>query len=140
MVGFSRGGLQGLLTFQDLPVTSYTIWGGVSDIDLMYEERVDLRGMLRRMIGHPKKDRAAYEARQAIPNINENSPPILIVHGGKDQQVGIHHAYYLADQLELKVPRMKHFIKWQKDMPRPPAMVETLTYIKEFMKQVELHS
>ena len=55
MVGFSRGGLQGLLTFQDLPVTSYTIWGGVSDIDLMYEERVDLRGMLRRMIGHPKK-------------------------------------------------------------------------------------
>ncbi|HDJ7157137.1 TPA: S9 family peptidase, partial [Staphylococcus aureus] len=61
MVGFSRGGLQGLLTFQDLPVTSYTIWGGVSDIDLMYEERVDLRGMLRRMIGHPKKDRAAYE-------------------------------------------------------------------------------
>ena len=55
MVGFSRGGLQGLLTFQDLPVTSYTIWGGVSDIDLMYEERVDLRGMLRRMIGHPKR-------------------------------------------------------------------------------------
>ena len=55
MIGFSRGGLQGLLTFQDLPVNSYIIWGGVSDIYLMYEERVDLRGMLRRMIGHPKK-------------------------------------------------------------------------------------
>ena len=25
-------------------------------------------------------------------------------------------------------------------VPRPPAMVETLTYIKEFMNQVELHS
>ena len=55
MIGFSRGGLQGLLTFQDLPVDSYIIWGGVSDIHLMYEERVDLRGMLRRMVGHPKK-------------------------------------------------------------------------------------
>ena len=38
MVGFSRGGLQGLLTFQDLPVNSYIIWGGVSDIFSMYEE------------------------------------------------------------------------------------------------------
>lgn len=55
MIGFSRGGLQGLLTFQDLPVNSFIIWGGVSDIHLMYEERVDLRGMLRRMVGHPKK-------------------------------------------------------------------------------------
>ena len=27
----------------------------------MYEERIDLRGMLRRMVGHPKKDLAAYE-------------------------------------------------------------------------------
>ena len=53
----------------------------------MYEERVDLRGMLRRMIGHPKKDRAAYGARQAIPNINENSPAILIVHEGKTSKL-----------------------------------------------------
>ena len=46
---------KGLLTFNDLPVDSYMIWGGVSDIHLMYEERVDLRGMLRRMVGHPKR-------------------------------------------------------------------------------------
>ncbi len=58
--------------------------------------------MLRRMIGHPKKIEQHMKARQAIPNINENSPAILIVHGGKDQQVGIHHAYYLADQLRVK--------------------------------------
>lgn len=55
MIGFSRGGIQGLLSFQDDPVDSYIIWGGVSDVHLMYEERVDLRGMLRRMVGHPKK-------------------------------------------------------------------------------------
>ena len=29
--------------FNDLPVDSYMIWGGVSDIHLMYEERVDER-------------------------------------------------------------------------------------------------
>ncbi|CDR63844.1 Dipeptidyl aminopeptidase/acylaminoacyl-peptidase [Staphylococcus argenteus] len=138
MVGFSRGGLQGLLTFQDLPVNSYIIWGGVSDIYLMYEERVDLRGMLRRMIGHPKKDRAAYEMRQAIPNINENSPPILIVHGGKDKQVGIQHAYHLAEQLELKGVMHETFYQMvEGHVPRPPAMVETLTYIKNFMSKVE---
>ena len=41
MIGFSRGGIQGLLSFH--PVDSYIIWGGVSDVHLMYEERVDLR-------------------------------------------------------------------------------------------------
>ncbi|MCP6652036.1 S9 family peptidase, partial [Klebsiella pneumoniae] len=30
IIGFSRGGLQGLLTFQDLPADSYITWGGVS--------------------------------------------------------------------------------------------------------------
>lgn len=32
----------------------------------MYEERVDLRGMLRRMVGHPKKDIDAYNKRDAL--------------------------------------------------------------------------
>ncbi|PTI11655.1 alpha/beta hydrolase family protein, partial [Staphylococcus warneri] len=83
MIRISRGGLQGLLTFQDLPVTSYIIWGGVSDINLMYEERIDLRGMLKRMIGHPKKNIEAYKRRDAIAQIKNTSPPIFIVHGGK---------------------------------------------------------
>ena len=39
MIGFSRGGIQGLLSFRDDPVDSYIIWGGVSDVHLMYEER-----------------------------------------------------------------------------------------------------
>lgn len=141
MIGFSRGGLQGLLTFQDLPVTSYIIWGGVSDIYLMYEERVDLRGMLRRMIGHPKKDQAAYEVRQAIPNIDKKSPPILIVHGGEDKQVGIQHANHLAEQLELKGAKFDTFYQMAEGhVPRPPAMFEALAYIKGFMSKVELNS
>lgn len=141
MIGFSRGGLQGLLTFQDVPVTSYIIWGGVSDIYLMYQERVDLRGMLRRMIGHPKKNQAAYEVRQAIPNIDKKSPPILIVHGGEDKQVGIQHANHLAEQLELKDAKFDTFYQMAEGhVPRPPAMFEALAYTKGFMSKVELNS
>ncbi len=56
---------------------------------------------------------------------------------GKDQQVGIHHAYYLADQLELKGATHETFYQMAEGhVPRPPAMVETLTYIKEFMTKL----
>ena len=65
MVGFSRGGLQGLLTFNDLPVDSYMIWGGVSDIHLMYEERVDLRGCYDEWLDI-QKDTKAYKSRDAM--------------------------------------------------------------------------
>ncbi|MDG0844127.1 prolyl oligopeptidase family serine peptidase [Staphylococcus equorum] len=138
MVGFSRGGLQGLLTFQDLPISSYIIWGGVSDIYLMYEERVDLRGMLKRMIGHPKKNVDAYRKRDAVSQITENSPPILIVHGGKDYQVGIHQAYYLAEQLGRIGTTYRTFYQIEEGhIPRPFALQATLFTIKQWMADVE---
>lgn len=138
MVGFSRGGLQGLLTFQDLPISSYIIWGGVSDIYLMYEERVDLRGMLKRMIGHPKKNADAYRQRDAVSQITKDSPPILIVHGGKDYQVGIHQAYYLAEQLEHIGATYRTFYQMEEGhIPRPFALKSTLSTIKQWMTDVE---
>lgn len=138
MIGFSRGGLQGLLTFQDLPVTSFIIWGGVSDIHLMYEERIDLRGMLRRMIGHPKKQATAYKQRDAIANIHADSPPILIVHGGKDKQVGIHQAYYLETQLKHIGSTYQTFYQMDEDhVPRPFAMKTALYTVKQWMDKVE---
>lgn len=140
MIGFSRGGLQGLLTFQDLPVDSYIIWGGVSDIHLMYEERVDLRGMLRRMVGHPKKDHEAYEVREAIQYITPQSPPILIVHGGKDKQVGIHQAYYLERRLkDIGVHYDTLYQMEEGHVPRPFALKETLKYIHKWMTQIEIN-
>ena len=48
--------------------------------------------------------------------IDENSPPILIIHGGKDKQVGIHQGYYLADYLERIGHRYETFIKCKKGM------------------------
>lgn len=141
MIGFSRGGLQGLLTLQKIPITSYVIWGGVSDIKLMYEERIDLRGMLRRMVGHPQKDKAAYQLRDALSKLDSSCPPILIIHGEQDQQVGIHQAYYLIEQLAQKHIYYETF--FQKDeghVPRPPALKENLDKIQDFMSRMEKRS
>lgn len=141
MIGFSRGGLQGLLTLQDIPVTSYITWGGVSDVYLMYEERVDLRGMLRRMVGHPKKDKEAYQQRDALNRLDASCPPILILHGGEDQQVGIHQAHYLAEQLEQKHIYYETFYqKHEGHVPRPFALKENLDKIQDFMGRMEQRS
>lgn len=43
----------------------------------MYEERVDLRGMLKRMIGDPKKNIEAYKQRDAIAQIKTQARPYL---------------------------------------------------------------
>ena len=37
-----------------------------------------------------------------MKTIDSTSPPILIVHGGKDKQVGIHQAYDLEEKLTAK--------------------------------------
>lgn len=138
LVGFSRGGIQGLLTFQTVSADSYIIWGGVTDLHLMYEERVDLRGMLRRMIGHPKKDSAAYESRNALKDIHADVPPIFIVHGGKDIQVGIHQAYFLEEHLKNVGARYATFYQMKEGhVPRPPAMKHVLERIQQWMTDIE---
>lgn len=138
LIGFSRGGLQGLLTFQHTPADSYIIWGGVTDLHLMYEERTDLRGMLRRMVGHPKKDMVAYENREALHLINEQSPPILIIHGGLDHQVGIHQGIYLETYLKENHYRYDTFYQLNEGhVPRPKALKEVLNVIKQWMNTIE---
>ncbi|MBI5975702.1 S9 family peptidase [Staphylococcus sp. H16/1A] len=138
LIGFSRGGIQGLLTFQSVKADSYIIWGGVTDLHLMYEERVDLRGMLRRMVGHPNKNHQAYEARNAIKLINASSPPILIVHGKEDVQVGIHQAYFLEEHLKKVGATFETFYQNKEGhVPRPPQMKETLAKIHQWMQNVE---
>ena len=141
LIGFSRGGIQGLLTFQAVNATSYIIWGGVSDMRLMYEERVDLRGMLRRMVGHPKKQAAAYDERDALRLIDHAAPPILIIHGGLDEQVGIHQAYHLAEHLEKQQVRYDTFYQMAEGhLPRPQALSDVLHRIKTWMDEVEQYA
>jgi len=101
LYGFSRGGMMALLAAIERPVFhAAVVWGGVSDLLLTYEERTDLRRMLRRVVGHPVKQRDAYLERSPLYRAAEISCPVLIIHGTQDQNVGVAHAVRLAEALK----------------------------------------
>ena len=103
--GFSRGGVMALLTAIQYPTAaSIVTWGGVSDMSLTYEERKDMRRMLKRVIGGtPSKFPDEYHDRTPLYRLEKLETPVLIIHGRKDQNVSIEHAYRLERRLnELK--------------------------------------
>lgn len=95
--GFSRGGVMALMTGIEFPeVCSVVSWGGVSDMFLTYEERVDLRRMMKRVIGGtPNKYPERYEWRTPLLELERLDAPILIIHGEQDKNVSIEHSYRL---------------------------------------------
>ncbi|TDM04630.1 alpha/beta hydrolase family protein [Macrococcus carouselicus] len=138
LVGFSRGGIQGLLTYQDVGAASFIIWGGVSDIYYMYEERADLRGMLKRLIGKPGVDDSEYDRRNGYMHVTADSPPVMIIHGTDDVQVGLRHAEILEKRLqELDVPYEVHIYEGEGHVFTPPKEREVLEKIQQWMNQVE---
>lgn len=101
LYGFSRGGLMALWTsiLRD-DIKSVATWAGVSSVFSMYEERVDMRRTLKRIIGgSPQKCEEQYEKRTPLSQINDIDAPVLIVHGTDDQHVTIHQAYDLEQSL-----------------------------------------
>jgi len=101
VVGFSRGSINAMLAARDCPeVGGAVVWGGVADLRLTYEERVDLRRMLKRVVGHPVKDAAAYEERSPVCWADRVKVPVLIIHSNQDENVSMRHAFLLADRLE----------------------------------------
>nr|WP_246066804.1 prolyl oligopeptidase family serine peptidase [Paenibacillus koleovorans] len=100
LIGFSRGAMMALLAARECEgVGPVVVWGGVSDLRLTYDERVDLRRMLKRVVGHPRKDPAAYERRSPVDWAEDIRSPVLIIHGSVDEHVGVEHAYRLAEAL-----------------------------------------
>lgn len=100
--GFSRGGVMALMTGIAFPdVASVVTWGGVSDMELTYEERKDLRRMMKRVIGGtPTKYPERYQSRTPLFEIEKMKAPVLIIHGMQDQNVSVEHAYRLQRKLE----------------------------------------
>lgn len=99
--GFSRGAIMALFAAMECPnLLAAVVWGGVSDLLLTYEERVDLRRMLRRIVGHPRKQVDAYRERTPLYRVSELTCPVLIIHGTEDENVSVEHAHRLANALQ----------------------------------------
>lgn len=101
--GFSRGGVMALMTgLQFSEAASIVTWGGVSDMSLTYEERKDLRKMMKRVIGGtPGKYPGRYEERTPLYELEKLAAPVLIIHGVNDQNVSVEHAYRLERRLKM---------------------------------------
>ncbi|XJZ26576.1 alpha/beta hydrolase family protein [Bacillota bacterium Lsc_1132] len=99
--GFSRGGVMALLTGLQFPqCASVVTWGGVSDMELTYLERQDLRRMMKRVIGGtPGKFPERYKERTPLYEMEKLQSPVLIIHGVLDQNVSVEHAYRLERRL-----------------------------------------
>ncbi len=111
IVGFSRGAIMALLAARDCPSAGpIVVWGGVSDLFLTYEERVDLRKMLKRVVGHPVKQADAYEERSGVYWPERIARPVLIVHGTHDEQVSFTH----AERLYAAMQRVGKPAAWMK--------------------------
>ncbi|MHB1683501.1 MAG: alpha/beta hydrolase family protein [Bacilli bacterium] len=100
--GFSRGGPLALFcAMEDLNVHATVTHGGVADLALTYEQRVDLRRMLKRIAGgSPTKAPAAYRERSPLWRTSDIHTPLLIVHGDADVQVDVSHAQRLASSCQ----------------------------------------
>ncbi|WP_248927756.1 alpha/beta hydrolase family protein [Paenibacillus hamazuiensis] len=101
LIGFSRGGLMALLAAKECDQAGpVVVWGGVSDLLETYEERVDLRRMLKRVVGHPRKQAEEYVSRSPVYWAEAIRVPVMIVHGTSDAQVNVRQAHKLAEALE----------------------------------------
>lgn len=102
LFGFSRGGLMALWTaILRKDIRSVVTWSGVSDLADLYEERVDLRRTLKRLIGGtPNKYPEFYAEHSPIYEVERIQAPVLIIHGTEDRNVGIGQSYRLERALK----------------------------------------
>ncbi len=99
--GFSRGGVMALFVGIYCPAASIVTWGGVSDMVLTYEERKDLRRMMKRVIGGtPAKYPERFQERTPLHYLDKIHAPTLIIHGIQDKNVSIEHSIKLEEGLK----------------------------------------
>lgn len=109
LFAFSRGGIMALWTaiLRD-DITSVVTWGGVSSLELTYEERVDMRRMMKRVIGGtPSRVPDIYNKRSALKQLEHIHAPVLVIHGEKDLNVRVTHAHLLEKLLKKHHKRIE---------------------------------
>lgn len=102
LLGFSRGAINAAVAAaRSSHVSKMILWSGVSDLAQTYEERIDLRRMMKRVIGGtPTKFPERYLLRSPIHYADRIRCPVLIVHGTRDEQVRVEHSYRMLDKLQ----------------------------------------
>ncbi|BCJ86912.1 alpha/beta hydrolase family protein [Effusibacillus dendaii] len=102
VMGFSRGAINATLTAVEIPeVHRLILWSGVSDLAQTYEERIDLRRMLKRVIGgSPAKMPGVYQIRSPLLMAERIQCPVLIMHGTEDRQVDFSHGLHMYNKLK----------------------------------------
>jgi dipeptidyl aminopeptidase/acylaminoacyl peptidase len=76
------------------------LWSGVADLARTYEERVDLRRTLKRILGgSPAKRPEAYRGRSPLFHVERLACPVLVIHGTRDEQVPVEHGLTIYREL-----------------------------------------
>ena len=102
IAGFSRGSINAARAAVDAPdaVRRLVLWSGVADLARTYEERVDLRRTLKRILGGtPAKRPEAYRERSPLALAPRLRCPTLVVHGAEDPQVDVGHGLAMYEAL-----------------------------------------
>lgn len=136
--GFSRGGIMALQTALQFPeAASLVTWGGVSDMELTYREREDLRKMLKRVIGGtPVKYPDRYRYRTPLYELDKMVPPVLIIHGWNDTNVSVEHAKRLERGLiALQKPVTTWYFKQFTHYFPPQVNRQVVKDLSNWMKQ-----
>lgn len=103
--------------------SSVVTWGGVSDMELTYFEREDLRRMMKRVIGGtPVKYPERYKNRTPLYELDRLEPPVLIIHGAKDLNVSAEHSYRLEKRLKELEKRVESWYFEEFTHYFPPAV------------------
>lgn len=104
VMGFSRGAINAAVSAAELgggnEVHRLVLWSGVADLARTYEERVDLRRTLKRILGGtPAKVPYAYRARSPLHLAEQLVCPVLVGHGTLDEQVDVGHGVAMYQRL-----------------------------------------
>ncbi len=134
---FSRGGIMALWTaILRNDIASVVTWAGVSDAALTYDERKDMRRMMKRVIGGtPSNHPELYHARTPLNFMDEFNSRVLIIHGLQDQHVSPEH----AKKLEVLLLQMKrevntwYFEEYKHHFP-PAVNRQTVRDLTHWMK------
>lgn len=107
MLGVSRGGMMTYETLrEDKRIHKAVVVAGVADCSMSYEERSDMKPLLKELIGGtPKQLPEEYEKRSAVAWADQINTPLLIFHTTADDKVSVKQADKLVEQLK----------KYQKD-------------------------